>query len=421
MRVLLINTSERVGGAAIAASRLMESLKNNGIKAKLLVRDKQTDQISVVSLNRSWMMVWKFIWERIIIWKANHFKKNNLFAVDIANTGTDITSMPEFQQADIIHLHWINQGMLSLNNIEKILASGKPVVWTMHDMWPCTGICHHARECTHYQQGCHHCPYIYKGGSKKDLSTRIFRKKQNIYKGRHISFITCSQWLEGQAAKSALLTGHSIASIPNPINTNLFKPRDKKEAREACMLPQNTKLILFGSVKITDKRKGIDYLVEACNLLVKKYPELSAQLGVVVFGKRSEELEELLPLKVYPLDYVSNEHQMVDIYNAVDLYVTPSLEENLPNTIMEAMACGTPCVGFNVGGIPEMIDHLHNGYVAEYKSAEDLANGIHWVLTDTEYKELSEEATRKAVSSYSENHIAKRYINVYNKIAGRNA
>lgn len=421
MRVLLINTSERVGGAAIAASRLMESLKNNGIKAKLLVRDKQTDQISVVSLNRSWMMVWKFIWERIIIWKANHFKKNNLFAVDIANTGTDITSMPEFQQADIIHLHWINQGMLSLNNIEKILASGKPVVWTMHDMWPCTGICHHARECTHYQLGCHHCPYIYKGGSKKDLSTRIFRKKQNIYKGRHISFITCSQWLKGQAEKSALLTGHSITSIPNPINTNLFKPRDKKEAREACMLPQSIKLILFGSVKITDKRKGIDYLVEACNLLVKKYPELSAQLGVVVFGKRSEELEELLPLKVYPLDYVSNEHQMVDIYNAVDLYVTPSLEENLPNTIMEAMACGIPCVGFNVGGIPEMIDHLHNGYVAEYKSAEDLANGIHWVLTDTEYKELSEEATRKAVSSYSENHIAKRYINVYNKIAGRNA
>lgn len=421
MRVLLINTSERIGGAAIAASRLMESLKNNGIKAKLLVRDKQTDQISVVSLNRSWMMVWKFIWERIIIWKANHFKKNNLFAVDIANTGTDITSMPEFQQADIIHLHWINQGMLSLNNIDKILASGKPVVWTMHDMWPCTGICHHARECTQYQQGCHHCPYIYKGRNKKDLSTRIFLKKQNIYKGRHISFITCSQWLEGQAAKSALLTGHSITSIPNPINTNLFKPRDKKEAREACMLPQNTKLILFGSVKITDKRKGIDYLVEACNLLVKKYPELSAQLGVVVFGKRSEELEELLPLKVYPLDYVSNEHQIVDIYNAVDLYVTPSLEENLPNTIMEAMACGTPCVGFNVGGIPEMIDHLHNGYVAEYKCAEDLANGIHWVLTDSGYSGLSEQAVRKAVSNYSEGIIAKKYIEVYNKVSGRNA
>ena len=164
MRVLLINTSERIGGAAIAASRLMESLKNHGIKAKLLVRDKQTDQISVVSLDHNWRMVWKFVWERIVIWSANRFNKKNIFAVDIANTGTDITSLPEFQQADVIHLHWINQGMLSLKNIEKILASGKPVVWTMHDMWPCTGICHHARECTHYQQECHNCPFIHGGG-----------------------------------------------------------------------------------------------------------------------------------------------------------------------------------------------------------------------------------------------------------------
>lgn len=161
MRVLIINTSERMGGAAVAASRLMESLKNNGIKAKMLVRDKQTDQISVVGLQRNWWQVWRFVWERIVIWKANRFKKNNLFAVDIANTGTDITSLPEFQQADVIHLHWVNQGMLSLNDIRKILKSGKPVVWTMHDMWPCTGICHHARECTNYHQECHHCPYLY--------------------------------------------------------------------------------------------------------------------------------------------------------------------------------------------------------------------------------------------------------------------
>ena len=156
MRVLIINTSERIGGAAVAASRLMEALKNNGIKAKMLVRDKQTDQISVVGLDRSWLTLWKFVWERIVIWKANHFKKNNLFAVDIANTGTDVTSLPEFRQADIIHLHWINQGMLSLKNLSKILESGKPIVWTMHDMWPSTGICHHARECTNYQHECHH-------------------------------------------------------------------------------------------------------------------------------------------------------------------------------------------------------------------------------------------------------------------------
>ena len=173
MRILLINTTEKIGGPAVAASRLMEALKNNGIKAKLLVRDKQTEQITVVELPHNLRMVWKFVWERIVIWKANHFNRNHLFAVDIANAGTDITNLPEFQQADIIHLHWINQGMLSLKNIEKILASGKPVVWTMHDMWPCTGICHYSGGCTHYEEECHHCPFIHNGSRKKDLSHRI--------------------------------------------------------------------------------------------------------------------------------------------------------------------------------------------------------------------------------------------------------
>lgn len=279
MRVLLINTSERIGGAAIAASRLMESLKNHGIKAKLLVRDKQTDQISVVSLDHNWRMVWKFVWERIVIWSANRFNKKNIFAVDIANTGTDITSLPEFQQADVIHLHWINQGMLSLKNIEKILTSGKPVVWTMHDMWPCTGICHHARECTHYQQECHNCPFIHGGGGKRDLSYRIFHKKQALYRNRHINFVTCSRWLEERARTSALFCGHAVTCIPNPINTNLFKPRNRQEARSRCLLPQDKKLMLFGSVKITDKRKGIDYLIESCRLLADKHPELREQLG----------------------------------------------------------------------------------------------------------------------------------------------
>ncbi|MEG1546261.1 MAG: glycosyltransferase family 4 protein [Bacteroidaceae bacterium] len=421
MRVLLINTSERIGGAAVATSRLMEALKNNGIKAKMLVRDKQTDQISVVELRRTRKHIWNFIWERLVIWKANHFKKNNLFSVDIANTGTDITALPEFQQADVIHLHWINQGMLSLKNIKKIVASGKPIVWTMHDMWPCTGICHHAGQCENYKKGCHNCPFIYGGGSKKDLSYRIFKKKNKIYEQANINFVTCSQWLEGLAKSSALFKRQSVTNIPNTINVNLFKPRDKVEARDKCRFPQDKKLLLFGSVKITDKRKGIDYLVEACQILVEKYPEMKEKIAVVAFGNQSKQLESILPFTVYAQDFVSDEKKLVDIYNAVDLYVTPSLEENLPNTIMEAMACGIPCIGFNVGGIPEMIDHLHNGYVAQYKSAEDFANGIRWALTESEYHNLSEAAYRKVVANYSESIIAKRYIDMYNKITGSNA
>jgi glycosyltransferase involved in cell wall biosynthesis len=340
--------------------------------------------------------------------------------VDIANTGTDITTLPEFKQADIIHLHWINQGMLSLKDIRKILLSGKPVVWTMHDMWPCTGICHHARECNKYHQECEYCPYLYKGGGKKDLSYQIFKAKQSLYQLAPITFITCSRWLKERAGESALLTQHPIIHIPNPINTNLFRPRNKQEARIKSGLPTDKKLILFGSVKITDKRKGIDYFIESCQLLAQKYPEFIDELGVVVYGKDSEQLKPLVPFQVYPLNYISNEKELVDVYNAVDLFVTPSLEENLPNTIMEAMACGIPCVGFNVGGIPEMIDHLHNGYVAEYKSADDFANGIHWALSESEYQSLSEEACRKVSSSYSESSIAKRYIEVYNKIMGDN-
>ena len=421
MRVLIVNTSERIGGAAIAAGRLVEALKNNGIKAKMLVREKQTDRLSVIELKRNWWRVWQFIWERIVIWKENGFRKHNLFAVDIANTGTDITTIPEFQAADIIHLHWINQGMLSLNDIRKILQSGKPVVWTLHDMWPCTGICHHARECDKYHQECHHCPYIYKGGGKKDLSNLVFKKKKEIYQLAPVTFVTCSRWLKERASQSILLNGHTIVDIPNPINTSLFKPQSMVEARKKMRLPNDKKLILFGSVKVTDKRKGIDYFIESCKLLAEKSPNLKEELGVVVYGKNSEYLKSLIPFQVYALDYISSEKELVNIYNAVDLYVTPSLEENLPTTIMEAMSCGVPCVGFNVGGIPEMIDHLHNGYVAEYKSAEDLSNGVIWALSESEYQTLSGEAYRKAISNYSESIVAKKYIDIYNKITGNHA
>jgi glycosyltransferase involved in cell wall biosynthesis len=156
-------------------------------------------------------------------------------------------------------------------------------------------------------------------------------------------------------------------------------------------------------------------------MLVEKYPEMKDTVGVVVFGQQSSQLESMIPFPVYSMNYVSSEKEIVDIYNAVDLYVTPSLEDNLPNTIMEAMACGIPCIGFNVGGIPQMIDHLHNGYVARYKSSEDFANGIHWALTESEYPNLSEEACRKVVSNYSERIIAKHYIDIYNKVTGSHA
>lgn len=415
MRILIVNTSERTGGAAIAAGRLTEALKSHGIKAKMLVRDKQTDRISTVALGGGWKQVRKFVWERVVIWINSHFRRERLFSVDIANTGNDITRLPEFKEADLIHLHWINQGMLSLKVIRKILASGKPVVWTMHDMWPCTGICHHARTCTAFHSECGACPMIY-SQKRKDLSTRIFRQKQRLYASGGIHFVTCSHWLEGMAKQSALLANQPVSVIPNPISTTLFHPMKQTEARQKLALPTESKLILFGSVKLTDKRKGIDYMVEACRLLAKQHPALKEQLALVAVGMHAAELQPLVPFKVHNMGYVKEEHQLVEIYNAADLYVIPSLDENLPNTIMEAMACGTPCVGFPTGGIPEMIDHLKNGYLTKEHSAEQLAEGIYTLLTTPAYESLSHEAVAKVNACYSERSVANQYGQLYAKL-----
>lgn len=412
---MIVNTSERTGGAAIAAGRLTEALKNHGIKAKMLVRDKQTDRISTVALGDGWKQVRKFVWERVVIWINSHFRRERLFSVDIANTGNDITRLPEFKEADLIHLHWINQGMLSLKVIRKILASGKPIVWTMHDMWPCTGICHHARTCTAFHSECGSCPMIY-SQKRKDLSTRIFRKKQRLYADGGIHFVTCSHWLEEMAKQSALLANQPVSVIPNPISTSLFHPMDQREARQKLGLPTEDKLILFGSVKLTDKRKGIDYMVKACQLLAEQHPELKEQLALIAVGMHAAELQPLVPFKVHNMGYVREEHQLVEIYNAADLYVIPSLDENLPNTIMEAMACGTPCVGFPTGGIPEMIDHLKNGYLTKEHSAKQLSEGIYTLLTTPAYESLSHEAVAKVNACYSEHSVANQYGQLYAKL-----
>ncbi|MGL5957308.1 MAG: glycosyltransferase, partial [Phocaeicola sp.] len=206
----------------------------------------------------------------------------------------------------------------------------------------------------------------------------------------------------------------------NPINIDLFRRGDRALARKSFNLPQDKKLLLFGSLKVTDKRKGIDYLVEACNLLVAENPHLVDEWGIVVFGNESDACSSIFPFPVYCLHYIHDERELVEVYNAVDLFVTPSLQENLPNMIMEAMACGTPCVGFQVGGIPEMIDHLHNGYVAQYKSATDLANGIRWILEEADSLLLYDSARRKVVENYSEEVVAKQYIALYNQMTNPN-
>ena len=413
MRVLLVNTSERTGGAAVAANRLMKALNNNGVKAKMLVREKNSTTLTVVPLPKSPLLQWRFLWERIVVFFHLHFQRQHLFEIDLANTGTDITSLREFKEADIIHLHWINQGMLSLKDIRKILRSGKPVVWTMHDIWPATAICHLTLGCRNFTTHCRNCRLLPGKGSNNDLSAKVWARKQAMIDGENIYYVACSKWLESEAKSSKLLDGQKITSIPNPIDLHIYNKGNKAEARQRLGLPADKKLILFASQRVTNENKGMSYLIEACRQL-QDIPNL----GVIILGGHAEELTSHLStlnykLSTFPLGYVNDEQRIVDVYNAADVFVLPSLSENLPNTIMEAMACGVPSVAFKVGGIPEEIDHLKNGYVAAYRDAADLAKGIAWVLEEADYESLSQQAVHKVSQCYSQQSVAMKYLDVY--------
>lgn len=389
MKVAFVNTSASTGGAAVACERIRQAVELQGVQTSLVTRPD------------TWWSKFCFLWERGVIWLANCLSKKNLFALSIANVGTDISEYKEIQEADIIHLHWINQGFLSLRGLEKLMNLGKPVVWTMHDMWPVTGICHHANDCTMYQNHCNHCPKI-----KIDLSHCVFAKKQQVY--QNVSFVGCSRWITDLASQSGLSQRFKTFSIPNPIDTNVFAPQSTAQL-ESLGLPQDKYFILLGAVNMSDKQKGIDYIIQIDDKLASR-----TDIAFLIMGGRSSELSSKLQHPVYELGYVTNDKKKVAIYNAATVFVTPSLAENLPNMIMEAMSCGTPCVGFNVGGIPEMIDHKQNGYVARYKDTEDIARGVEYAITNAD--KLGACARQKVLRTYHQQVVAQQYIDLYNSL-----
>ncbi|MBK5194964.1 MAG: glycosyltransferase, partial [Proteiniphilum sp.] len=291
MNILIISTSDIHGGAAIASSRLMNALLSRGEKVKMLVRDKRSDHPDVISIGNKQQNRLNFYRERAIIFLHNRLSKKNLFDISIANSGISITEHPAFRMADVIHLHWVNQGMLSLSEIAAIITSGKKVVWTMHDMWPFTGICHHAAGCTHYEKECGDCPYL-TVPSPNDLSRQLFEKKMAAYSGGRITFVACSHWLKELAVKSPLTAGHKVIAIPNPIDTESYYPMDKRALRRKLQLPASRKIVLFAAVKASDPRKGMDYLVEASRIIAPQHNDLL----FLIAGNNGEEIEKRLSL-----------------------------------------------------------------------------------------------------------------------------
>ncbi len=400
MKVVILNTYLQ-GGAGIAAGRLQDALLQAGVQAQLL---------SAASAGNRW----PFYAERLSFIPFER-DKSVRFSFSLANFGKNILQHPLVQEADVLHLHWINQGFLSLEGIQQLSKLGKPIVWTLHDMWAFTGGCHYSRGCDHFQQSCGNCPYLRKP-SPLDLSQRIWARKQRLYPS-DIQFVTCSEWLADVARSSSLLKNYPVRSVPNPINTTVFNTVSEEQRRNFWLSKQinpDKSILLFAAMNVSEERKGFRFLQEAMHLFKSQHPDF--QLEIVVIGKVQPEMLAALPYPVHALGMIRDQQELAQIYGASDVFVIPSLEDNLPNTVMESLACGTPVAGFQTGGIPEMVGHLEQGFIAPQGDSQKLAEGIYWVLNRADTSVLRKQAREKVESHYANALVAKQYIDIYQNV-----
>lgn len=420
MRVVHLNTYQTTGGAAVAAGRLNRALNQIGVDSTLLVQESTRPEADVEALATSFlakkMAFARFGGERLAFLPYEK-DKSVRFQFSPAVTGVDLTYNSLIRQADVLHLHWVNFGFFSVEGLASLMRLEKPVVWTMHDMWPFTGGCHHSGTCENYQRACGNCvPFLHHPGPN-DLSHQGWIRKEQAYSSAHLVPVGCSEWLANRARKSGLFRPFSVLNIPNPIDTNLFRPIEKTEARQALGLPTNRRLILFAAAKVSTVGKGFAYFQQALHHLHSQLDN-PREVELLIFGAGDKGLLHELPFQYHFLGPLSDMTRISQAYNAADLFVIPSLAENLPNTIMEAMACGTPAVGFEVGGIPEMIQHRESGYLAQYKSAEDLSAGMHWLLglSPDNYAAIAHAARQHVLAQYEESVVASQYAGLYESL-----
>lgn len=433
MRVTHLSNYHLFGGAAVAANRLHRALQkqvwtNHSIESTMLVGvpnrlEKHRPEPGVLYLANNFLAeqtaFGRFVAERLYF--LPHERDPSVrFQFSPARFGATLNFHPAIQQADVLHLHWINFGFLSIDGLRSLFALQKPIVWTLHDQWAFTGGCHYSRGCDHFLSHCRNCPYL-KNPGEHDLSDKVFEQKQTLFHNANVHFTSPSHWLAHEAQQSALLREFSFTVIPYAIDQMAFRLMDRTEANAQLNLPDanqqstgRSPRLLFGSANVTDARKGFRQFAEALTLLNQQHPDLTPE--IILFGKGRSYLFNELPYTVRHLGLLTAEEDIVAAYNAADAMVVPSLEDNLPNTVIEALACGTPVVGFRTGGIPEMIDHGQNGYLADIGSVQQLADGLAFILTHPNPEELRQNARQSAEARFSEDVVARQHIDLYQKM-----
>ncbi|MGK7931028.1 MAG: glycosyltransferase family 4 protein [Microcystaceae cyanobacterium] len=379
MKVCLISRSNGRSGGYSAAYRLYQGLQDTSLAVSMLVGDEERGDKRMITPQSFWDKSWLRLSSTLDKLPQKWYKQPDPSIYSLQWLPDRLYSKIKLVNPDIINLHWVQAGFMQIETLRKIK---QPIVWTLHDMWVFTGGCHYSSNCQRYQKSCGKCPQL---GSQKewDLSYWTWQKKQKNWSRLNLSLVTPSRWLADCARQSSLFSDLPIHVIPNGINPQVYRPIDQKTARHLLNLPQDKQFILFGSMNPDiDKRKGIHLLLEALAYL-QNTPQ-AENIEAAVFGNYTTQDLPQLGIKVRNLGTFKDDLSLAIAYNAANLFVAPSLEDNLPNTVMEALACGVPCVAFNIGGMPDMIDHQVNGYLAKPYDVTDLAQGVLWILENSE-------------------------------------
>lgn len=407
MKIVLVNSTNDSGGAARACFRLHQALLCAGIESYLFVQRNNFPYFNVLSSTSRLKSIIPSLRAGIDQWPCKLYphRSKSRFSSGLLPSPHVVRQINKIKP-NVVHLHWICDGMLSISDLCKIEA---PILWTLHDQWPFTGGCHYDEGCDSYTTKCSKCRVL---GSKKkiDLSTIIFNKKLRTYnKISDLEIVTPSKWMMSCTKKSKLLGKRPIVCVPNPIDTMLYKPMDKDLARKLWNFPSKTRLILFGAMGPTsDPRKGFKLLSKAISKIKDQDFEL-----VVLGGQTLCNAEYHFDIKTHCIGPLYDDISLITLYNAVDMLVLPSIQENLSNMIAESLACGTPVVAFETGGNSDLIDHKLNGYLATPFDPGDLASGIMWILENEGGENLSKNARQKAISTLESSILVSKFIEIY--------
>ena len=409
MNIVHINLADHHGGAAMAAFRLHQALRRAGHDSRMLVWRKYTDDPNVDIFEKHTVL-------RALSLTVGKQLDGLGYQYRFHPASMRLPQHPWVQQADIIHLHLLHSGYFALR-VLPALSQVAPIVWTMHDMWAATGHCAVAAysECDRWRSGCGNCPQLHDYPAiRRDRTSQLWREKDRIYAQADVTVVCPSDWMTGHLAQSPLLNRFPIHHIANGIDLTIFRPIDKVIARESLSMDLQERVLMFGAASLSQSRKGADLLLSA----LKALPDhLLESLTILLVGRGAAPLMSSLPgLHWRPLGAVQNERLMAICYAAADLYVLPSIAENLPNSLMESLGCGTPCVAFDVGGCPEIVEHGQTGYLASVGDVADLASGIRLLLCEDGLRqEMGQASVRKAREAFDVNVQAGRYLLQYER------